>query len=48
MNKSNSTMAQQAAKAAIAFEQRPTGRAPEWVTFVLSEATPQLNTSTKG
>src|SRR6516225_9938768 len=36
MNKSNTTMAQQIAEAASAFEQRRTGHAPQWVTVVLS------------
>ena len=40
MNKSNSTMAQQIAQAAIAFEQRRTGNyVPKSVTVVLSEGT---------
>ena len=40
MNKSKSTMAQQIAQAAIAFEQRRTGNhAPKSVTVVLSEGT---------
>ncbi len=40
MNKSKSTMAQQIAKAAIAFEQRRTGNhVPKSVTVVLSEGT---------
>ena len=40
MNKSKSTMAQQIAEAAIAFEQRRTGNhMPESVTVVLSEGT---------
>ncbi|OAI50204.1 hypothetical protein AYO44_05905 [Planctomycetaceae bacterium SCGC AG-212-F19] len=40
MNKSNSTIAQQIAQAAIAFEQRRTGtNGPKSVTVVLSEGT---------
>ena len=40
MTKSNSTMAQRIAQAAIAFEQRRTGNhVPKWVTVVLSEGT---------
>ena len=39
MNKSKSTMAQQIAQAAIAFEQRRTGHVPRSVTVVLSEGT---------
>ena len=39
MDKSNSTMAQQIAEAASAFEQRRTGHVPESVTVVLSEDT---------
>jgi uncharacterized protein YbcI len=39
MEKSNSTMAQQIAQAASAFELRRTGHAPQWVTVVLSEDT---------
>lgn len=40
MNKSQSTMAQQIARAAIAFEQRRTGsHVPKSVTVVLSEGT---------
>ena len=40
MDKSNSTMAQRIAQAAIAFEQRRTGNhVPKWVTVVLSEGT---------
>ena len=40
MTKSNSTMAQRIAEAAIAFEQRRTGNhVPKWVTVVLSEGT---------
>ena len=40
MNKSNSTIAQQIARAAIAFEQRRTGNhVPKSVTVVLSEGT---------
>src|SRR5919199_6324839 len=40
MNKSQSTMAQQIAQVAIAFEQRRTGNhAPKSVTVVLSEGT---------
>src|SRR5438132_6247383 len=40
MAKSNSTMAQRIAQAAIAFEQRRTGNhVPKWVTVVLSEGT---------
>ena len=39
MNKSKSTMAQQIAQAAIAFEQRRTGHVPKSVTVVLSEDT---------
>lgn len=39
MDKSNSTMAQQIAQAASAFEQRLTGHAPKCVTVVLSEDT---------
>jgi hypothetical protein len=40
MNKSKSTMAQQIAQAAIAFEQRRTGNhVPKSVTVVLSEGT---------
>ena len=39
-DKSNSTMAQRIAQAAIAFEQRRTGNhVPKWVTVVLSEGT---------
>jgi uncharacterized protein YbcI len=39
MNKSNSTMAQQVAQAASAFEERRSGHAPRSVTVVLSEET---------
>jgi uncharacterized protein YbcI len=39
MNKSNSTMVQQIAKAASDFEQQRTGHAPKSVTVVLSENT---------
>ena len=39
MDKSNSTMAQQLAQAASAFEQRRTGHVPQSVTVVLSEDT---------
>ena len=39
MNKSNSTMAQQIAEAASAFEQQRTGQLPKSVTVVLSENT---------
>ena len=39
MNRSKSTMAQQIAQAAIAFEQRRTGHVPKSVTVVLSEGT---------
>ena len=39
MNKSNSTMAEQVAQAAIAFEERRTGHAPKSVTVVLSDNT---------
>ena len=39
MDKTNSTMAQQIAEAASAFEQRRTGHGPESVTVVLSEET---------
>ena len=39
MEESNSTMAQQIAQAASAFELRRTGHAPQWVTVVLSEDT---------
>ena len=39
MNKSNSTMAEQVANAAIAFEERRTGHAPKSVTVVLSDNT---------
>ena len=39
MDKSNSTMAQQIAQAASAFEQQRTGHAPKSVTVVLSEDT---------
>jgi uncharacterized protein YbcI len=39
MDKSNSTVAQQIAQAASAFEQRRTGHAPKSVTVVLSEDT---------
>ena len=39
MDKTNPTMAQQIAEAAIAFEQRRTGHAPESVTVVLSDDT---------
>jgi uncharacterized protein YbcI len=39
MNKSNSTMAEQVAQAAIAFEERRTGHAPKSVTVVLSDST---------
>ena len=35
MNKSHSTMAQQVARAASAFEQRRTGHVPRWVTVAL-------------
>jgi len=39
MNKSNSSMARQIAKAAIAFEHQATGHAPTSVTVVLSDRT---------
>jgi uncharacterized protein YbcI len=39
MNRSDSTMAQQVAQAAMAFEQRRTGHMPRSVTVVLSEST---------
>jgi len=39
MSKFNSTMAQQIAKAATAFEQQRTGRAPKSVTVVLNDDT---------
>jgi uncharacterized protein YbcI len=39
MNKSNSTMAQQIAQTASAFEEWRTGHAPKSVTVVLSDAT---------
>jgi uncharacterized protein YbcI len=39
MKKSNSTMAQQIAQAASAFEERRTGHAPKSVTVVLSDTT---------
>ena len=40
MTKSNSSMAQRIAQAAIAFEQRRTGNhVPKWVTVILSEGT---------
>jgi uncharacterized protein YbcI len=39
MNKSNSTMAQQVAQAASAYEERRSGHAPNSVTVVLSEET---------
>ena len=39
MIKSNSTMAQQIAQAAIAFEQRRTGHTPKSVTVVMSDNT---------
>lgn len=39
MNKSNSTAAQQIARAAIAFEQQTTGHEPKAVTVVLSDHT---------
>jgi len=39
MDQPNSTMAQQVAQAAIAFEQRQTGRVPKSVTVVLSGET---------
>jgi len=39
MNKSNSTMAQQIAHAASAFEKQRTGQLPQSVTVVLSEKT---------
>ncbi len=39
MDKPNSTAARQIAAAAIAFEQRRTGHAPQWVTVVLSADT---------
>jgi uncharacterized protein YbcI len=43
MNESKSTMAQQKAQAAIAFEQRRTGNhGPKSVTVVLSEGTPVI------
>jgi uncharacterized protein YbcI len=39
MDKPNSTVAQQIAQAASAFEQQRTGNTPKWVTVVLSEDT---------
>ena len=39
MDKPDSTAARQIAQAAVAFEQRRTGRAPRWVTVVLSADT---------
>ena len=39
MNKSNATMAEQVAQAAIAFEERRTGHVPKSVTVVLSDNT---------
>ena len=39
MNKSDSSMAEQVAQAAIAFEERRTGHAPKSVTVVLSDNT---------
>ena len=39
MNKLKSTMAQEIAEAASAFEQRRTGHVPKWVNVVLSEDT---------
>jgi uncharacterized protein YbcI len=39
MDKSTISMAQQIAKAAIAFEQRQTGHLPHWVTVVLGDDT---------
>jgi len=39
MEKSNSTVAQQIAKAASAFEKQRTGQLPQSVTVVLSENT---------
>jgi len=39
MNKSTTSMAQQIAEAANAFEQRRTGHLPKWVSVVLSEDT---------
>jgi uncharacterized protein YbcI len=39
MTTSDPTVAQQIARAAIAFEKRLTGHAPKWVTVVLSEGT---------
>jgi uncharacterized protein YbcI len=39
MDKLKSTMAQEIAESAIAFEQRRTGHAPRWVNVVLSEDT---------
>src|SRR5271156_1446975 len=39
MIKSNSSMAQQIAQAAIAFEQKRTGHTPQSVTVVLSDST---------
>jgi uncharacterized protein YbcI len=39
MDKPDSTVAQQIAHAATAFEQRRTGHAPRWVTVVVSEKT---------
>src|SRR6185369_4715449 len=39
MIKANATMAEQIAQAALAFEKRRTGHAPESVTVVLSETT---------
>ena len=39
MDKPDSTVAQQIARAAIAFERRRTGHVPRWVTVVMSEKT---------
>jgi len=39
MNKSNSSMAQQIAQAATAFEQKRTGHTPKSVTVVMSDST---------
>jgi uncharacterized protein YbcI len=42
MNKTNSTVAQQIAQAASAFERQRTGHLPRSVTVVLSDETPVI------